>query len=129
MPGVTRSPLLKALCILSFTGNGFGFLLYLTAAIMNQNAREWIGELSSLHDTSRLTPVYFSLFSLFYVVSFIGVWKMWNVKKTGFLYYSFSQLAILVLPLIWIGSQAFSSVVLIFTVLFVTLFGIQMKKL
>ena len=124
-----RSPLLEALCILSFIGNGIAFLVYMVAAVFNQPAQEWIGKLSSLYDTSRFNSFYFTLFSLLYLVSFTGVLKMWNLKKAGFYIYTGAQIAILLLPGIWLGSHAFSATVTIFTALFISLFAIQIRKL
>jgi hypothetical protein len=129
MESYRRSPLLQALCILSFTGNVIGFLLYLSAAVLNREVRILISEISDTRETSPYTVLYFLIFALLYALSFTGVWKMWHLKKIGFLCYMFSQFAILALPFIWPGNQAFSSVAVIFTVLFVFLFGIQMKKI
>jgi hypothetical protein len=129
MDNIRRSPLLTALCILSFAGNLIGFLLYLSAAIMNREARILIMEMSDTRETSPYTVAYFSIFALLYAISFTGVRKMWQLKKSGFWFYLFSQSVILVLPYIWPGDQAFSSVAVIFTLLFVILFGFQMRKI
>jgi hypothetical protein len=118
-----RSPLLEALCILSFAGNGIAILMYLIAALWNQPARQWIMEWSSMYDVSRYTSIYFLIFTLLYVLSFIGVLKMWRLKKTGFLLYFVSQTSILFLPSAWQGKPVFSSVVVIFTLLFTILYA------
>jgi hypothetical protein len=124
-----RSPFLEALCILSFAGNGIAILLYLVAAVWNQPARQWIGEWSSNYDVSGFTSFYFLLFSSLYMLSFIGVLKIWQMKKTGFLFYIASQTAILFLPSLWLGKPVFSSVVIIFTVLFIVLYARELFKM
>jgi hypothetical protein len=126
-----RSPLLEALCILSFAGNGIAIAIYLVAAVWNQPARQWIKEWSSMYDVSGYTSVYFLIFTLLYVLSFIGVLWMWRLKKTGFLFYISSQIAIMFLPSLWMGKPVFSSVVIIFTILFIVLYArvyLKMKR-
>ena len=121
-----RSTLLEALCILSFTGNAIAFLVYLSASVFNHAARILIREWSSQFDVSRLTPVFFIAFALLYAISFSGVLKMWKLKKTGFLIYTFSQIFIMLLPSAWFGKPVFPSVVVIFTLLFIILYAREM---
>jgi hypothetical protein len=126
-----RSPLLEALCILSFAGNGIAIAIYLVAAVWNQPARQWIKEWSSMYDVSGFTSIYFLIFTLLYSVSFIGVLKMWHLQKSGFFFYFVSQAAILFLPSVWMGKPVFSSISIIFTVLFVVLYAreyLRMKR-
>jgi hypothetical protein len=118
-----RSPLLEALCILSFAGNGIAILIYLIAAVWNEPARNWIREWSSMYDVSGFTSIYFLIFTLLYALSFIGVLQMWRLKKTGFFFYFASQVAILFLPSLWLGKPVYSSVVIIFTILFTVLYA------
>jgi hypothetical protein len=118
-----RTPLLEALCILSFAGNGIAILMYGIATVWNQPVREWIKEWSSMYDVSGYTQIYFLIFTILYAFSFLGVIKMWRLKKTGFLYYFFSQTAILFIPTLWQGKPVFSSVVIIFTILFIALYS------
>jgi hypothetical protein len=118
-----RSPLLEALCILSFAGNGIAILIYLIAAVWNEPARQWIREWSSMYDVSGFTSIYFLIFTLLYALSFIGVLQMWRLKKTGFFFYFASQVAILFLPSLWLGKPVYSSVVIIFTILFTVLYA------
>jgi hypothetical protein len=121
-----RSPLLEALCILSFAGNGIAIGMYLIATVWNQPAREWIKEWSSIFDVTRLTTSYFLIFTILYAFSFFGVLMMWRLKKKGFLLYVISQTAILFLPSFWQGKPVFTSVVIIFTVLFIALYASEL---
>jgi len=124
-----RPPLLSALCILSFAGNGIAFLVYLFAAVNNREAVDFIIKRSSSHDPSKYTPVYFLIFVMLYAISFSGVLKMWKLKKTGFRFYITSQTAILFLPVFWSGKEAFSPVALIFTILFAGLYATRLKDM
>jgi hypothetical protein len=129
MDQLKRSPLLEALCILSFAGNGIAIGIYLVATVWNQPARQWIKEWSSMYDVSGYTSIYFLIFTTLYALSFIGVIKMWRLKKTGFLFYIASQTAILFLPSLWLGKPVFSSVVIIFTVLFILLYALEFLRI
>jgi hypothetical protein len=118
-----RSPLLEALCILSFTGNGIAIFIYLSAAIWNPIAQDLIREWSSMNDVSHLTSVCFLLFTLLYVISLCGVVLMWRLIKPGFFFYAVSQVGILALTAHWPGMQMVSSVQYIFTALFISLYA------
>jgi len=86
-------------------------------------------EYSWMHSTEQISQYYFLLFSLLFGVSFLGVSFMWKLKKAGFFIYSIAQAAIFSLPLLWIGKEAFSSVVLIFTAMFIGAYATQYRKL
>ncbi len=129
MKETNRPPLLEALCLLSFAGSGAGFFLYLSAALFFETAEKIIDHWSSLTDTSLLTPGYFGLFSLLFLISLTGVYLMWKMFRLGFVLYATAQLAIFCWPLVWLGTEAFSSVTLVFTVLFTGLYATQVKKM
>jgi hypothetical protein len=115
--------------MLSFLGSGAGFIIYFTAGIFFNKLRQHITEIFSIPDTSRLTHEYFLIFSILFAFSFFGAFKMWNLKKSGFLIYVASQLAIMAYPLVIMGPQAFSSVVMIFSLLFIFLYASQFGKM
>jgi hypothetical protein len=124
-----RPRVLEALCFLSFLGSGGGFLLYLPAAVFYGKAQEIILKYSSLHTMDGLSPLYFLLFSLFFLVSLFGVIRMWNLKRNGFYIYAAAQILIFSWPLAWMGMEAFSATSLIFTVLFLGAYAAQVSKL
>ncbi len=129
MKDINRPPTLEALCLLSFAGGGLGFLLYLAAALFFRTAEKLIDQWSSITDTAVLSPGYFMLFSLLFLISITGVYLMWKMHRSGFFIYSAAQLGIFCLPLMWLGQEAFSSVSLIFTVMFVSMYASQVKKM
>ena len=115
-----RHVLLEALCLLSFAGSSAGALLYITAALFFGEAVHQITEFSAFDNTGRLSPLYFFLMGGSHLLSFAGVYRMWHSRKSGFFIYATAQTTILLLPLFWLGKEAFSSVALIFTVLFLS---------
>jgi hypothetical protein len=124
-----RPRVLESLCWLSFLGSGGGFVLYTAAAIFYDTSKGFILKYSSLSSVDHLPPVYFLLLSLLFSVSLYGVSRMWMLKKTGFFIYAMAQLAILILPVLWMGKAAFSAVALIFTLLFIGAYASQFSKL
>ena len=124
-----RPRVLEALCMLSFLGSGGGFLLYLAAAVFYRKAQEIVLKFSSLHTTDGLSPLYFLLFSLFFLISLLGVIRMWNLKRSGLFIYTAAQVMILSWPLAWMGLEAFSATALIFTVLFLGAYTLQFSRL
>jgi hypothetical protein len=124
-----RPRVLESLCWLSFLGSGGGFVLYTAAAIFYDTSQRIILKYSSLNSVDHLPPVYFLLFSILFAVSLYGVSRMWILKKAGFFIYTIAQLAILLLPVLWMGKAAFSAVALIFTLLFIGAYASQLSKL
>jgi hypothetical protein len=126
----TERPLvLQALCLLSLTGSGGGIILYMLAAIFYGRAQEFIIKYSSMHTTETIPPLYFLVLAGFFSFSLFGVFKMWRLRKQGFFIYTAAQIFILVIPLIWLGKEAFSSAALIFTLVFVIAYASQYRKL
>lgn len=123
-----RPPLLEALCLLSFAGSGTGFLLSLAAALFFGTAENLISTLSSVGDTTPLSPAYFFLFSIFFLASLAGVFMMRRLRRQGFFIYMAARAAILVFPALVLGKEAFSAVAIIFTLLFVVLYASQYKN-
>lgn len=129
MSRFNRPVLLEALCLLSFAGSGTAFLIYLAASVFRDAAQTFILKYSSLYTTAMLPSYYFLLFGVFHALSFWGVFRMWQLQKSGFPIYVFSQLVLFALPFIWLGSNGFSSVNMIFSTLFVTLYATQIKRM
>ena len=124
-----RPRVLEALCFLSFLGSGGAAVLYILAALFFGKAQEYILKYSSMHTTESISPVYFLSLGLLFMASFYGVLLMWKLKRSGFFIYVSAQLGVLLLPLFWLGTGAFSAVVLIFTVLFAGAYASQYKCL
>jgi len=124
-----RPPFLSALCLLTFTGSSIGFFGYFLAAFFFEKTSELIVKYSSWHSSEAISPLYFTLFMALFVISLTGAIRMWKLHRDGFFLYVFAQLAILIIPVLWIDWQAFSTTNAIFTVMFVTGYGMNFKRL
>jgi len=114
-----RPDFLSALCILTFTGSGIAFLGYFLASLFFEQTAGLIIKYSSWHSVDAVSPLYFTTLMALYAISLTGAIRMWKLHRDGFFIYTFSQLAILFFPLVWINSQAFSVTNLIFTMIFI----------
>lgn len=123
-----RSKALNALLILSFAGSGVGLILYLAAALFHTNAIHILTEFSSVYQTESYSQLYFALLALLQGVSLTGVYIMWRRQRNGFFLYAVAQTLLLLLPLIWLGKPAFSSVSLITTLLFLLAYALLFRR-
>ncbi|MFW6289739.1 MAG: hypothetical protein ACOC0R_02125 [Mariniphaga sp.] len=124
-----RPPLLSALCILTFIGSTIGFTGYFLAAIFFKQVSTLIMQYSSWHSTETLTPLFFTLLMVLYALSLSGAIRMWKLHRDGFVLYAVSQLAILFVPVIWVNWNAFSFTNLIFVLVFITGYAVNLKKM
>lgn len=103
-----RIKALKLICILTFIGSGLGAFSYgvigifhrqffsAAAQMMQKEQQELIRLLLSGGRT------FFLLSALLYILSFRGAWMMWHLKRTGFHYYTVSQILVLIMPMVFI---------------------------
>lgn len=68
------------------------------------------------------------------IVCFIGVFMMWNLKKTGFFIYLIGQVVSIAAPFIWssglgIFGSMFSMIGAIFPIIFVILYALNLKHM
>lgn len=92
---------LTILCLCSFIGSSFGFLI----AVISVVNPEWLsfanqipGYTSIKSLTIQSIAVYPYLKMTLYAISFWGVFLMFNLKRKGFIFYSAAQFLLLVLP-------------------------------
>jgi len=124
-----RPELLSALCLLTFTGSGSGFIAYFLAALFFEDASAFIIEYSSTHTTEAISPFYFVLFMAFSAISLAGALRMWKHHRDGFIFYTLAQLGMTVLPVIWLGWNSFTVPGAIFTVVFVTGYALHWMRM
>ena len=123
-----RTMLLESLCYLSFAGNTIRFLIFLLPALFFTKFSALILRLTSLDALDGITPVYFFILAVFSAVSFFGVYRLWKMKKDGLLFYFAGKAALLFMPVVWIGWQAFSIAGAGISLFFLTLFLTQILK-
>jgi hypothetical protein len=122
-----RPFMLKALCILTFTGSSVAFVGYFFASLFFERTSELIIKYSSWQSTEAISPVYFNVLMVLFALSLTGAIRMWKQHVDGFILYLFSQLIILFLPAVWVNWQAFSTTNLIFTLVFTAGYAIHLK--
>jgi hypothetical protein len=123
-----RSNFLSALCTLTFFGSGLSFLVYFFAALFFEEASEFIIKYSSWSSTEAISPLYFTLLMALNAISLSGAIRMWKLHRDGFYLYLFAQVIILFVPAIWINFEAISTSNAIFTILFITGYGINYRR-
>lgn len=121
-----RPQLLSVLCVLSFIGSGLAavssFFTYLFYDVVVEAIAtgEFDEELLALDFFATISKEYFILHGMLMVVSFTGVWQMWNLRRSGFHLYALSQILVLIVSSIYLYNPAGISP--IFDMLLTTLF-------
>jgi hypothetical protein len=125
----TRSSLLSALCILTFIGSTTAFIGYFLASVFFEKTSEFIIKYSNWHSVEAISPLYFTILMALSALSLVGAIRMWKLHRDGFFIYTISQLIFLLLPVIWLGWNAFSVTGAIFTGVFVAGYALNWKWL
>ncbi len=114
-----KKPVLyESACIFSIAGSSIGFLIMLFSTVFFKTVTERIVELTNHTAAERLSPLYFALLMAAFSISLSGAIKLYRMQLSGLYFYLTAQLIILFLPVIWLGSDAFSVTNAIFTLLF-----------
>lgn len=129
---------LTILCVLSFIGSGMAFISNFMVFFIFPSIPE-IMESDEFIQMPNLEPElllefltsagrsYFLIASLLYLVSIIGVYFMWKLRKTGIHFYAMAQIALLIIPLIFISAELSALPSLLITVLFILLYSRFLK--
>jgi hypothetical protein len=129
MNKIYRHDFLSALCILTFIGSSFKFVLYLLASLFFERTSIIIVEYSAWHSTDAVNSFYFTILMSLSVFSLIGTVLMWKLCLNGFYIYTAAQVLLLFFPVFWIGNHAFSVMNLIFTIIFICSYALNIKYL
>ena len=114
-----KKPILfEGACIFSLMGSSIGFLYMLGATIFFQYVTGKIVQFTNVNATEHLSPLYFALLMAAFSISLAGVIKLYSMQRVGLYFYLVAQVMILFIPVIWLGSNAFSVTNTIFTLLF-----------
>ena len=129
---------LTLLCVLSFIGSGLAFLSNFMVFFIFPSIPE-IMESDEFIQMPNLEPElllefltsagrsYFLIAAFLYLISIIGVYFMWKLRKTGIHFYAMAQIALLIIPLIFISTELSALPSLLFTVLFILLYSRFLK--
>jgi len=123
-----RPLLLSAALLLSTVGSSVAVLLYFSAAVFFNQTSLLIEQLTNMQTMQKITPSYFIIFGALYGLSLLGVMKMRGQQKAGYFFYTGAQLILLIVPLLWLGVNAFSATNTIFTLLFIAIYSIYVKS-
>ena len=127
--------LLRILCILTFVGSGGGLFSYGFIGInpewfydsaskgMNQEMLDLLKLIISPGRTFLL------VMAALHAFSFIGALLMWRLRKLGFHLYSFSQILILITPLLFIRGFPTAGINVILTLLFIVAYARFLKMM
>lgn len=139
-----RPVFLTVLCILSFIAAGFAVLGYITVITLmgaatavasnlegmagesGANASAAMSEAMSKMPSAGLTWAYIVVGFLCTLVGLFGVIKMWKLQKIGFFLYVGSAVVSMIMGIVYSG---FSPMAVIFPVLFIVLYGLNLKHL
>jgi hypothetical protein len=141
-----RPTFLTVLCILSFIAAGLGIFGYITvltvmgaASAVASNMQSMGGEagaasaalseaMASAGPSAGLTWAYIIIGFVTTLVALYGVIKMWKLQKVGFFIYVGAMVVSTIMGIVYSGMGA-SMVGILFTVLFIVLYGLNLKHL
>jgi hypothetical protein len=113
-----RPILYESACIFSIVGSSIGFLMMVVATFFFEFVTEKIRSVTDLTATAKLSPLYFAMLMAAFSVSLAGAIQLYQMKHSGLYFYLSAQLVILFLPVMWMGSNAFSVTNAISTLMF-----------
>ncbi len=124
-----RPLLFSSALVLSTIGSSVALLTYTFSFLFYEKSLELIGQYTNLLAPGLVSRMYLLALAACYLVSFIGIIKLWQWQKLGFYLYLLAQISIWGLPLMVIGAEAFSSTNTIFTLLFIAIYTAFRKLL
>lgn len=116
---------LRILCTVSLIGGLFWFIVYLAdfTGLNLFTVQERYSSLLGFTGTSALLMTFFT------ILSCIGVFLMWRLKKNGFYIYFAAQFLLFNYPLLISGPEYFDLSELFFTSVFILLYGLNMDNM
>ena len=125
-----KKPILfEGACVFSFLGSSIGFVAMLLAAVFFPYVSQKIVMLTNYTAADYLSPLYFTILMASYSLSLVGVIKLYQLQRTGLYLYLLAQAMILLIPVIWLGSNTLSVMNVIFTILFSAVYIFYYKRL
>ena len=103
---------------------------FLSLMQMDEEASQAFWEV--LENRLTINPIYYLFTGLLYIGSLIGVIKMFKLQRTGFHFYSISQMLLLIVSVVYVystqGSAGFFNEFLM-TVMFILIYHLYLKRI
>ncbi len=112
----------ESACIFSIIGSAIGFISMFISSFFFRFITEKITSITNITATEKLSPTYFAFLGSAFCISFVGAIKLYRLRRSGLYLYLSAQALILFIPVLWLGSQAFSTTNAIFTTIFGTVY-------
>ncbi len=131
---VKRPKFLSVLCILTFIFTGLGSLSCIITPLTSEMVKEFMINAPNYDEVQMADSLkvieagwgYYMLTLALTIGSMVGAILMWKLKKNGFHFYAFSNLAILFVPTLVLGI-AISWVSIILSIAFIGMYAIHLK--
>ena len=128
-----RPNILTILCILSFIGSGMNFFSSIVIAAFYGSFTEIAKTLAEKYTLPGIDiilespPAFFFTSGILYAGSFLGALLMWNLRKIGFHVYTIAQILLILAPMYFLKLPGPSLFDIIFSGMFVILYGVNLK--
>lgn len=119
----------EAACVFSLAGSAIGFLGSFLSALLFKRMVALVQSLTNFTAADKLSPLYLAVLGTAFAASFSGAVKLFRMQKAGLWFYLAGQVLIVILPVIQMGSEGFSVINLIFTLLFSGTYLFYFKRL
>ena len=135
---IARRRAFRIILVLSIIGSGFSFISHLTTGAILPYAKTMYesgsmtfpSEMTVFVEETFETPRSFYLLSaLLYGLSLTGCILMWNLRKSGFHFYTLAQLLILLATLLFLGKERVALGDIMFALLFITYYYFALRNL
>ncbi len=134
-----RPVFLTVLCILSFVAAGFAIIGYIgvitvmgaasaiTSGMGALEGMEGMEAVTSAMPSAGMTWAYIIVGFLTTIVGLIGVLKMWKLKKQGFMLYTGSTVASLIMTIIYSGFTGVAGIII--SAAFIVMYYLNVKHM
>ncbi|HPE34064.1 MAG TPA: hypothetical protein PLI65_04635 [Bacteroidales bacterium] len=126
-----RPVALTVLCVLTFIGSGFSAISFLMIYFSFEEVQPLMNELSNrlpgMELLANAGKNFFLTGFILYFFSLTGARLMWNLRKTGFHFYTASQIALVLLPFVYLKGFPIPFLDAIITLLFIYLYSRFLK--
>ena len=128
-----RPALITVLLILTFIGSGMSAFSFLFVSMSYDEVMRIIEDVYSdfpgVEVILSAKKSYFTIGFVLYTISLVGAIMMWKMRKTGFHFYTASQIFLLILPLTTIPNYQFSILPLLVTAAFIFAYSTNLKQM